>query len=1042
MKPIKLQFFGLNSYRTLQIIDFDQLGADGLFGIFGPTGSGKSSILDAITLALYGVVERASNNTRGIIHQLDNALEVSFEFELGDGRYLVERRYERNPKDPESVVAKQARFRRLDVSGTEVIASKPQEVNGKVEEILGIGRAEFSRAVVLPQGKFDQFLHLTGADRAAMLEHLFNLEQFGEELVLKVKNEAANWSMQLEKYEGMEQVLGDCSEEAVEQAVLVFKNKNYRYTGLQKDFEAADQTYKETEIVRGLDLKRKIAVERLNQLEQASERINGKQTRLSDAERAESLRELILRQKDLDKKIKEETDIYQRKSHSYSAAVIQHRDAHEEMEVAEKQYNQQLPELQARKVNYQGAQEKQKKMKEIQRSLEERNRELAAVGELIAVTSKEIAVGKNDLDGTRSALEALRQERAKYLVTPDEKELIEKALDSLVCLEESEKRHHESKDNYIRRKTQNDSQWEAIVDKVHQMLPEQVVQAGTNVENYSKPLLDKAEKDLNDARKMQQQALIMNSAAELVKELHDGEPCPVCGSREHPILAQSTARMDEMEIRIDQVESRLKEVRNWESQLLKEWHDWVLQDSLVKESKESMEKTQKEWENLLAEFDNIRGPFDRHQLRKRKQELGDFEKQLHAVDQKWETMQKTQEEIHRELQKLNDSFQSNKILEASAAVALKNYQSQMAELRDEVHQITGGKDLDDLIRYMVETYQKLQKAAEDTKRREAETRSFTEQMAREVAALEGTLTANRKQRDEVNERLAKGLETAGFADAVQAESALLTSEERLAIGREIEEYRNALVIGRDELEKLDQEIGDRVFDEAHYEQVKTERQALLEELERSKEEVTLTKSKVEELQKKQEQWRTLQQQKKAAQKRKNLCEELGNLLRGRKFISFLAQEHLRDMTLEASFQLGRLTGQRYALELAKEKDCEFVIRDDFNGGNRRAISSLSGGEIFMTSLALALALSSKIQLRGRYPLGFFFLDEGFGTLDEEKLDKVMNALEKLHDKNRIVGVISHVRELKERLPRYLEVVPSGEDGSGSRIRGEMGYSGK
>jgi exonuclease SbcC len=89
----------------------------------------------------------------------------------------------------------------------------------------------------------------------------------------------------------------------------------------------------------------------------------------------------------------------------------------------------------------------------------------------------------------------------------------------------------------------------------------------------------------------------------------------------------------------------------------------------------------------------------------------------------------------------------------------------------------------------------------------------------------------------------------------------------------------------------------------------------------------------------------------------------------------------------------------------------------------------------MTSLALALALSSKIQLRGKYPLGFFFLDEGFGTLDEEKLDKVMNALEKLHDRKRMVGVISHVKELQERLPCYLEVAAAGEDGGGSRIRG-------
>jgi hypothetical protein len=118
------------------------------------------------------------------------------------------------------------------------------------------------------------------------------------------------------------------------------------------------------------------------------------------------------------------------------------------------------------------------------------------------------------------------------------------------------------------------------------------------------------------------------------------------------------------------------------------------------------------------------------------------------------------------------------------------------------------------------------------------------------------------------------------------------------------------------------------------------------------------------------------------------------------------------------------------LELADE--CEFVIRDDFNGCQRRPVSTLSGGETFLTSLALALALSSKIQLKGQ-PLGFFFLDEGFGTLDAEKLDLVIGALEKLHDRERMVGIISHVKELKERLPRYLEVTPATQDGQGSRL---------
>ena len=263
-----------------------RLGAEGLFGIFGPTGSGKSSILDAITLALYGEVDRATNNTRGIIHQLENVLEVSFEFELGGRRYLVERRYERNPKDPDAAVAKQARLRSLNPDGEEVLASKPQEVTNRVEETLGIGRDEFSRAVILPQGKFDQFLRLTGGERAAMLEHLFNLEQFGEGLVAKVKNETSQLTEQLQRIEGEEQGLGDCSAEAINQAISDLKIKNDEYKETQKSFAEIDKSYKEAEAIRELFLKRKTATEKLTQLEQEQEAMAEKQSRLNSAERS------------------------------------------------------------------------------------------------------------------------------------------------------------------------------------------------------------------------------------------------------------------------------------------------------------------------------------------------------------------------------------------------------------------------------------------------------------------------------------------------------------------------------------------------------------------------------------------------------------------------------------------------------------------------------------------------------------------------------------------------------------------------------------
>jgi exonuclease SbcC len=161
-------------------------------------------------------------------------------------------------------------------------------------------------------------------------------------------------------------------------------------------------------------------------------------------------------------------------------------------------------------------------------------------------------------------------------------------------------------------------------------------------------------------------------------------------------------------------------------------------------------------------------------------------------------------------------------------------------------------------------------------------------------------------------------------------------------------------------------------------------------------------------------------------------ETLGRLLRGDRFVEYLANDYLQELVLGASEHLKRLTSDRYTLAL--DDDGGFLIRDDDGGGAMRPVSSLSGGETFMTSLALALALSAQVQARSARPLEFFFLDEGFGTLDREALDRVMTAIESIRTDTRVIGVISHVPGVRERVPCYLEVLPPGRDGAGSRVR--------
>ncbi|MCB9685795.1 MAG: SMC family ATPase [Alphaproteobacteria bacterium] len=158
-------------------------------------------------------------------------------------------------------------------------------------------------------------------------------------------------------------------------------------------------------------------------------------------------------------------------------------------------------------------------------------------------------------------------------------------------------------------------------------------------------------------------------------------------------------------------------------------------------------------------------------------------------------------------------------------------------------------------------------------------------------------------------------------------------------------------------------------------------------------------------------------------------DELSQLLRGDRFVEYVANDHLVELTARASDHLAELTGGRYALRLDEES--AFVVRDEDLGGEVRPVHGLSGGESFLCALALALALSAQVQARSERPLGFFFLDEGFGTLDPEALDRVMTAIEGLRSADRIIGLISHLPAIRDRVPRWLWV--SREQGSGSSV---------
>ncbi|HEY8890120.1 MAG TPA: SbcC/MukB-like Walker B domain-containing protein, partial [Clostridium sp.] len=261
---------------------------------------------------------------------------------------------------------------------------------------------------------------------------------------------------------------------------------------------------------------------------------------------------------------------------------------------------------------------------------------------------------------------------------------------------------------------------------------------------------------------------------------------------------------------------------------------------------------------------------------------------------------------------------------------------------------------------------------------------------------------------------------------------LIPRQALLLLEKEIKQYEEVKRGILDNLRRLENLLQGKEIDVTLFEELKEKREVIGAVLEEKTGAIGAQFRALQEMERKIQEIKTLLKNKKEVEHKISLLRELDTLIQGNRFVEYVATKQLKYISMEASKRLKDITRGRYALEL--DADGAFVMRDDFNGGTRRETNTLSGGETFLTSLCLALALSSQIQLKGSAPLEFFFLDEGFGTLDTDLLDVVMNSLEKLHSSTLSVGIISHVEELRNRVPIKLIVTPAQQGEGGSKVK--------
>ncbi|MCY7852561.1 SMC family ATPase [Bacillus spizizenii] len=1129
MKPIVLSIKGLHSFREEQTIDFEGLSGAGVFGIFGPTGSGKSSILDAMTLALYGKVERAANNTHGILNHAEDMLSVSFTFALQTNHqisYKVERVFKRT--DEMKVKTALCRFIEIRDEHT-VLADKASEVNKRVEELLGLTIDDFTRAVVLPQGKFAEFLSLKGAERRHMLQRLFNLEQYGDRLVKKLRRQAQEANARKNEMLAEQSGLGEASSEAVEQAEQALEQAEARLEAMRKNRDQAKERFTEYQEIWNVQKEKAAYEEEKKRLEKEQPHVDSMKKRLLEAETAAALKPYADRYAEAiqhEEKAEKEQTLAQKDLADRTAFFHQ---KHEEYEEWRQHKSGKEPELLTEQEQLSRLQEIEVKLSEAKQDEERKKAELQQKEEALQSVMNELETVTDRLTRGQNRQTELKQQLKSLQVTSDERKSCQQAAEMALRIRQTEEqiRKEKKRSDALNLVLQKMNEEKSTLVQKTEAEKSNIIQAYEAVqtvyhmvcetERSLTRMTEQAKKRQQTLHSQREKARMALLTKELAEKLTAGKPCPVCGSTHHDPSASvhETYELDSnLEKNIKQTDVLLTEAAALSQEILSAKITLEEQSARFIEQCPFLQTIQAPNLEAAASYENqpVQEAFDTATIEWKQvkqdilsvktrmaQVISAYQESLKTADQLNEKIGFEQREADRidsiiaELQSSMDSrlkmfkeaFQDQSVNEAEkwqqaieekdraaeecekriekSIAFLAEHEAQKEKLRESGHQLEREKlELHyaaERIKSVIADYEhelgdyakgdsiqiKLRSVQQDLKLLKEKEQSLYEELQSAQTMLnqaKSRASASELTLKEAKDRLEKAeaawlehAKSTRFTRTEEVERSLIPAAELEKMKAGIDQFMDKLKQNAANLERVAEILAGRALSESEWSETVTALQEAEDAFGAAIEEKGAAAKALAVIRDHHKRFNEIEAELKKWQTHIDRLDKLQAVFKGNTFVEFLAEEQLESVARDASARLGMLTRQRYAIEVDSEGG--FVMRDNANGGVKRPVSSLSGGETFLTSLSLALALSAQIQLRGEYPLQFFFLDEGFGTLDQDLLDTVVTALEKLQSDNLSVGVISHVQELRARLPKKLIVHPAEPSGRGTRVTLEL-----
>lgn len=1018
MKPVKLEMYGFMTYKNKTFIDFTKIYDSKIFIISGDTGSGKTSIFDAISFALFGKIQRQGFDLNDIRSDFlsgdDPVTYVDFSFEIDGKNYRIKRIPNQKAKKTRANVnvSHSVEFYKIENDREILITDKVNECEKEIINIIGLDFNQLNRVMILAQGEFSKFLKSSSDKKAELLSKIFSsfiykdIEEKLKEASKDSKKNLENISNRLESEISKNNLLN----ENIESQLIELKN-------FEEIFKIIEKINDELEKNLDKENKEKLLLEK--NLEEENSRLNFYQKENEEIKNYKYLNEKRL------ELLEDETYFNNLKKDLSSA----------EKSIQIKPYYQSLLDLKDSQKEFEDKLSNQKeKLAKTKKDLEENLKNLGNREEsqkIISEKKENIIKNQSVLDKFIN-LEKLKKDLDKYKKDFQDGKTYKNQIDD--C-----KNKKDIIDKKIREKSNDLLNYSAKLEKINED-KHKISQKVFEYENiYEKAILnDKKIKDLSNLKKeleesnkdyeisknliekaeSNKKSLLIN---DFRKDLNKNGICPICGS----IFEGQIEYLDTFSIDLEKENEKYLNIKIKKDVLIEKIAD--LEKSIDKnlekseEFKKNLDEYKNKSKNLKISYESLYNEFEKEKRMKK-----DFEKKSFAFEKSLENLKNKLEKLENldDIENLENKYKIKK-------EELDNFNKKSIEII-----IKNDKDF---VKKEEERVRTLDKNIKNLEKEKSSLNSLIESYKSYIKDNNDKISKNEKLLDEkISEN---------FKDFDQFLKYLENSNKLLDKKDKIEDYfknLNNLSIRLSSLEKYKDK------EEYHTEKLKEKIKKIKIDLERINDFVFSLKLKKTKIIESKNQIISIQKDLSKSKNEDEILYKLSKIADGSmskvsgreklNFETFVLSYYFKKILRFANIRLKEMTDGQFTMirksqtsDKRKNYGLDIEILDA-NTGKIRSEASLSGGESFIASLALALGLSDEISgENGGIKIDTLFIDEGFGTLSDDYLEKAIRTIEKLSYDNKFIGLISHVKELKDAIDSKIEVSYSKTQGSSLKV---------